>query len=101
MTNLTLNQDVYFKGEIIPMNIMALSENFAVCFREQNGLPYFLVLDFKNNISNKEAYIFKRIDGDNQKYCDILMKELEEGKCEINKQNSKPINIDWNATSKG
>ncbi|MCD0480409.1 hypothetical protein LPB90_18375 [Chryseobacterium sp. LC2016-29] len=98
MVNLKLNQEVYFDDEKQPMKVLAVSDRFAVCFREENETPYFLNLDFIKNIRNKEPFIFKRIDGDYQKFCDLQLKELEEGKSEINKRNCRELNIDWKCT---
>lgn len=92
---LKLNQEVYFDDENLPFKVLAKSERFAVCFRKENEVPYFLNLDFENKIRNKNPFIFKRIDGNYQKFCDLQLNELEEGKTEINKKNSSKIDIDW------
>lgn len=97
---LKLYQDVYFVGENISMKVMAISDNYAICFKEENKKPYFLCLDFKNNIRNIEPYIFDRLDGDNQKYANIQLKDFEEGKSEINRKNCRVLNIDWELTEK-
>ena len=59
MSKLKLNQEVFFIAENLPMKVMAMSDRYAICFREENGNPYFMSLDFDKNIRNKKPYIFK------------------------------------------
>lgn len=94
MLELKLNQEVYFKAELLSMKVMAVSKQYAVCFRQEENDAFFMVLDFNKNIRSEKPYSFNRIDGDVQKYCDLLLNELEAGDCEINKSFCAVLDID-------
>lgn len=119
---LKVGQDIFFKGEKLPMTLNALGERFAVCTRklhrrEDADLLHFEVergaynsfteaynelkddliyscLDFESNRRAPHNIIFNCYDFRNQEDIDSLLKDLECGKAELSSRNYSELRID-------
>ncbi len=117
---------IFFINDLQPMEVIALSERFAVCvrgmdlqddfellaFEVERGAyydseaayealkdsPIYTILDFKENRRGRDNYIFGMYDYWSKEDCELCIKDLESGQVEISKTYGIDLNIDWKRT---
>ena len=123
---LTKGMKVFFIGEKAPMEVKAVSENFAICTRDlhrwydadllkhrvemsaymsfteaYNDLKnekIYTIIDLKNNIRGPHNMVFSSFDFKKQKEINYLLYALEIGEVEISKRNQCDYNLDFERT---
>lgn len=123
ITDLKQGGEIFFVGEKLPYNIMAISERFAVvsrkaCKKEDNNLlkhevkmgsflnideafeyyknhPIYSLVNFEKKIKGSSIYFMKDVDYFSKKDCEQVLNELEIGEEEISRRNSVVFEIDF------
>lgn len=121
MNPLKVNQKIFFEGEKLPYNVMAVSERYAVvsrklhrredayllhhtvdmgaylsftqAYNELKDDPVYSLLDFKKWMRGASNLIFDDFNYFLKKDCEKVIKRLENGKMELSKRNSVPLKI--------
>jgi hypothetical protein len=124
--NLKQNQEVFFKTENLPYNVMAVSDQYAVVSRKLNKIednnllefevkrgaysskerafeklknePVYSVLDFKNNVKAPHNQVFNSFDMFKTEDCQKLINSLEKGEVELSERNKVDLCINWGLT---
>ena len=117
---------IFFTNDKQPMEVIALSERYAVCVRSMDleddfellafevergayydskdayedlkDSPIYSILDFKENRRGPDNYIFGMYDYWSKEDCELCIKDLESGQVEISRRHGIDLNIDWNRT---
>ena len=126
-SSLKAGQKIYFKGEKIPMEIIARSKRYAVVVREidtdedfdliyfevERGAyltveaayealkpcPVYSLLDFEKMKRAPSNLVFNPYDFWSKKECELAIEDLENGEHELSKRHGTELNIDWNKTT--
>lgn len=119
-------QNVFFIGEVLPMVVNAVNDNYAVCTRNlhrrhdadllhhkvetaaylsfseaYNALKeeiVYTILDFHNKAKGPHNLVFNLYAFEEPESVEELLRDLEAGKVELSRRNSVALEIDWDRT---